>query len=389
MRTSILDEPVARLTLSMSALFCGSGALLPFLPRWLEEERGLTGLEIGAVASAAQLARIVVGPLIATWADGFPDRRTPIRLLALASLGLYALFFLSDGLLALFTLSFLAASMMQALTPLIEGGALRWSQTGRIPFGVARGIGSAGFILGNVAGGALIALYGPNMVALWLLASMAIVVATAFAGLKPDPAPANAKSLGYRGRLKLGLAFATTPRFARILFGAGFIQAAHAFFYSFSSLAWRAQGFSDATTGLLWAFAVGVEIWFLVMLPQIEKRMTPEAMLVIGGAAAVLRWMLMALAPPLWALWPLQALHALSFAAVHVGALRLILREAPEEVSGLAQTFYAALASGILIGLATLLSGSLYDAFGAGGYWAMAGVAAIGLVLVAPLAARR
>ena len=44
-------------------------------------------------------------------------------------------------------------------------------------------------------------------------------------------------------------------------------------------------------------------------------------------------------------------LTALSFAAVHVGAMRLIYREAPESAAGLAQTLYAALASGLLMGV--------------------------------------
>lgn len=384
----LFSDPVARLTLAMTALFCGFGAALPFLPRWLEEERGLTGWEIGAVVSGAQLGRVVIGPVIAAWADGFADRRSAMRVLAVVGLALYVVFFQAHGFLALFALSFLAASTIQALTPLIEGAALRASQTGAFPFGVARAIGSAGFVLGNVAGGALVAANGPGMVAVWLLCSLSAVAVIALGALKPDAAPATAAGLGYRGRLRLGWKLAIAPRFARVLFGAGFIQAAHAFFYSFSSLVWRDQGLSDAMTGVLWAFAVGVEIVFLLALPLIERRFQPEALLVWGGAAAVVRWMLMALAPPVFALWPLQALHALSFAAVHVAALRLVLREAPEEVMGLAQTLYAALASGLLIGLATILSGFLYDAFGAGGYWAMAALAAFGVWLAAPLNAR-
>jgi len=384
----LFSDPVARLTLAMTALFCGFGAALPFLPRWLEAERGLTGWEIGAVVSGAQLGRVIIGPIIATWADGFADRRTAMRTLAIVGLALYAAFSQAHGFAALFALSFLAASTVQALTPLVEGAALRASQRGAIPFGVARAIGSGGFILGNVAGGALIAAYGPDMVIVWLLSSLSVVAIVTWRWLKPDAAPATAAGLGFRGRMRLGWRLATTPRFARVLFGAGFIQAGHAFFYSFSSLVWREQGLSDAMTGLLWAFAVGVEVLFLLALPLIERRMQPEALLVWGGTAAVLRWVLMALSPPLLALWPIQALHALSFAAVHVGALRLVLREAPDEVMGLAQTLYAALASGLLIGLATIGSGFLYDAFGGAGYWAMAALAGVGVWLAAPLAAK-
>jgi PPP family 3-phenylpropionic acid transporter len=77
-------------------------------------------------------------------------------------------------------------------------------------------------------------------------------------------------------------------------------------------------------------------------------------------------------------LWVLQATHVLSFAAVHIGAMRLLFRDTPEHSAATAQTLYAGLSSGLLMGLATLISGALYDGVGARGYWAMAVLAAAG-----------
>ena len=83
-------------------------------------------------------------------------------------------------------------------------------------------------------------------------------------------------------------------------------------------------------------------------------------------------------------------LHALSFAAAHVGAMRLIYRE--YSAAAMAQTLYSSFSSGLLLGLATIASGWLYDWGGARGYWAMAALAASGaglaLLLVAPRAVR-
>jgi PPP family 3-phenylpropionic acid transporter len=47
----------------------------------------------------------------------------------------------------------------------------------------------------------------------------------------------------------------------------------------------------------------------------------------------------------------------------------------------MAQTLYAALSAGLLMGASTLLSGHLYDVAGARGYWAMAAIAAAGGML--------
>ncbi|MBL8548895.1 MAG: MFS transporter [Hyphomonadaceae bacterium] len=385
MLKAILNEPTARLTLVMSSLYAALGVTLPYLPRWLEDERALSGPEIGAIASAAPIARIIIGPMLATWADGFRDRRAPVVVLCLLGLVFYGLMFSAHGFWALFAFCFLAMTFSQAAAPLVEGATLRASAMGRLPFGAARGIASATFILANVVGGALIASFGVRVAPFWVLASLAAAALAGWLVVKPEPAPDRAAALGFRGRLKVGVSLLKAPVFLRVLAASGLIQAAHGFYYGFSVLVWGDQGISATTIGLLWGFAVAVEVVFLASLPIIERRLSPEALLIIGGAGALVRWSLMAFAPTGFALWPLQALHALSFAAAHVGALRLVMRSAPEEVSGLAQTFYASLASGALLGLATLASGYLYNLFGAGGYAAMAVMAGAGLAIAAPL----
>lgn len=378
---ALADDPGLRIALVMSAVTCAWGATLPFLSRWLEAERGLSGAEIGAILSSAQLARIVIGPAIAAWADGARDRRWPIRLALIASTLAFAVFFAAQGFWALFATGFIASTLSQAIMPLVEGAALRAGESGRVPYGVSRAFASSAFIIGNVGGGLLISLHGVDVLIVWTMASLGLAALFSFTALKPDSWAGAAESGGFRMRVRSGLRLLRAPGFARLLVGVSLIQAAHAFYYGFSVLVWRNQDISATWVGLLWAFGVGVEVVFLALLPQIEKRVSPEAMIVAGGAVSILRWTVFAFAPVGWILWPLQALHALTFAATHVGALRLMFRTAPEAISGFTQTLYAALASGLLMGLATLASGFLYDRFGAGGYAAMAVMCAIGLAL--------
>jgi len=104
----------------------------------------------------------------------------------------------------------------------------------------------------------------------------------------------------------------------------------------------------------------------------------PLTVLGIGAGAAVLRWTALAFAPPLWLLWPLQTLHALSFAATYLAGVQLVERLSPPGSQTVAQTLSSVLSAGVLIGLATLAAGPLYDAVGVKGYLAMAGMAAVG-----------
>lgn len=369
----------------MTCLFGTAGVTLVFLPRWLEVERLLSGAEIGAVLSLAQMARIATGPAIAAWADAAADRRTPLRVLSLATLAAYAaFFFLARDFASLLLLGLAALSLTQAMTPLVEASTLRATAAGKLSYGAARGIGSIAFIVANIAGGMLVARFGLGAVVVWIMLGLASVAASSWLALPSDPAPQPARRAGMGG----AAALLRNRRFVVLIVACGLIQSAHAFYYGFSTLVWRGQGLAPELVGLLWAFGVAVEVAFLFSLAPIERRLAPETLILIGAGGGALRWLAMGFAPTGIVLWPLQALHALSFAAAHVGAMRLLYREAPESSAGMAQTLYAALSGGILMGAATLLSGPLYDRVGAQGYWAMAAIVLAGgllaLFLIAP-----
>jgi PPP family 3-phenylpropionic acid transporter len=363
-------------TLIMSCFFCAAGVVMPFLPQWLASERGLAGAQIGLVVSAAQLARVAIGPLIAAWADGFADRRTPLRLLSLGAFVSYLAFFNAHPFVLLLILGFCALVFTAAATPLVEGAALRSARNGGISFGTSRAIGSSAFILGSVASGALVSRFGVGLAPVYILTILAGAVAAALFALSPDPAPSSQS--GFRRRLKQALPLLRNRKFALALLATGLTQSAHGFFYAFSTLVWSRQGFDAGTIGALWATGVACEVVFLLMLRHTEKVLSAETMVLIGSGVSVLRWGAMAFAPPLFVVLPLQILHAGTFAATHVGALRIVERETSPEAAGLGMTLYAIAVAGTPLGLVTILSGVLFDRVGAGGYAAMAALAAAG-----------
>ena len=87
----------------------------------------------------------------------------------------------------------------------------------------------------------------------------------------------------------------------------------------------------------------------------------------------------MAFELPLAALAPLQVLHAATYGASHLGAIHFIARAVPTEAAGTAQALYATVAAGVMMGAATMASGSLYAVFGGRAYLAMAALGAVGL----------
>jgi PPP family 3-phenylpropionic acid transporter len=373
-----LPDGALRMAAVYATALAGTGVSTPFISLWFAAH-GLNGAEISAVLAAPMLARLVTSPLVAVWADGLKLRRTALAVLAgVAALGYLALAF-GGGVALWLPAWFVAATAIASFTPLADVLALKRARSEGFAFGLPRGVGSLSYLIANVAMGALLAHLATGVVLVWIVAAGALAAVTAAVVAPLDPVhlggtPQGAARFAGLGRL------VSDPVFMTAIVAVGLIQASHAFYYAFSTLVWRAQGTPEAMWGLLWATGVAAEIGFLWFLEPWRRRVGPWVLLMLGGAGAVVRWTAFAFAPPLWLLWPLQVLHALSFAASFYAGLQIVERLSPPESQSAAQTLNGALSSGVLIGLATVLSGPLFDRYGALGYLAMSVLAALGLI---------
>ncbi len=379
---------IAGLGLYYAAIFIGSGASLPFMPVWFRAE-GLSGTQIAIIVSAPQFAQTVTGPLIALWADGFRLRRTPLIWLGLGSAGAYASLALLHGFWWWLIAWFIAATLRGSLSPLADVITLRRAARGGFAYGLPRSIGSLAYIAGNVGMG-LILLVAPSVsVLVWTLVTAALAGLAARLLLPADPVHEGQARLD-AGQLWGGLKELLADRvFMLAVVTNGLIQASHGFYYSFSALTWRRQGAPEGWIGALWGFAVGAEVLFMWFFEPWRRRVGPKALVIFGGVGAMARWTALAFSPPLVLLFPLQALHALSFTATFLGSLRLIEQLSPPRSASTAQALNSSFANGVLTGLATIASGPLFDAFGARGYLSMtllAGMGVLGAIWLARLA---
>lgn len=372
--------PATRMALQYILLFAASGVTLPFAGLWMRAQ-GLTGAQIGILLAAPMLGRLVTGPVLAVWADGFQTRRVPIAILGAVMAAGYAAAGLADSYLDWAVGWFVGATAAAALIPLSDVLTLRLAARHGFTFSLPRGAGSAAFVAANLGMGALLLRAPVNVIIVWSVVAAVIIVGVALFVLPGERVTDGPPILGRERFRGLGRLLAD-PVFMIAIFAVGAVQAAHAFQYGFSALLWQTQGISAATTGQLWAFGVVVEIALMWWVEPWRRRVGvgPRSLLMIGCVASILRWSAMAMAPPLWLLWPLQGLHALTFAATFLAGVQLVERLSPPDGHTAAQTLNSVLSAGVLIGLATMLSGPLYDLFGAGGYWAMAALSGLGLV---------
>jgi PPP family 3-phenylpropionic acid transporter len=360
-----------------SIMFAGTGVSLPYISLWLRS-KGLSGAEIGVVLAAPMLARVFTGASLAVWADSFVLRRTALTFLGLTASASYLALYLFPGFGPALAAWFVAATCAGVMIPLTDVLTMRRSRVEGFSFARPRAAGSFAFIIANIAMGWILTRAPVDAIVGWIIISFACAALAARMILPPEPvhdSPDRPTAARFKG---LG-ALLSDRVFVVAIVSVGLIQATHAFQYGFSSLVWKRQGLSEGIVGLLWGTGVAAEIAFLWFLEPWRRQVGPWRLLVLGGLAAVVRWGGLALAPPLWLLWPLQALHALSFAATFMAGLQIVERLTPRESATAAQTLNSSLSSGLLIGLATVASGPLYDRYGAGGYVAMAAIAMLGL----------
>ena len=151
--------------------------------------------------------------------------------------------------------------------------------------------------------------------------------------------------------------------------------------FAFGALHWKASGHDETFVSLAWSAGLLTEVGFFLLANRWfggESRAATH--IALGGAAAALRWLLMAGDPGTVGIFAAQALHGLSCAAVQLGPAYLLARLVGAGRYAQAQAWLAAsVAAGL--SLATLVCGPLQTSFGERGYLVMAALAALGLAL--------
>lgn len=368
-----------RLGLYYSALFLGTGASSPYMPVWFAHQ-GLSGAQIGLILSLPMLARAVSAPLLAIWADSFKLRRTALIVMALGVCVAYAAMALPLGFVGWTVVWFAASSTFSTLSPLTDVIVLNRARRDGFNYGWPRGIGSVAFIIANITMGAVLTWGSPDLVLVWITAAVALAALGARVLLPPDPVHEEGQGVRASDRFAGLGELLKDPGFMTAVLAAGLIQSAHAFYYSFSTLAWKQQGIPESLTGVLWGVGVAIEVVFMWWFEPWRRRVGPRNLLLLGGIAAVARWTILAFSPPLWVVFAVQPLHFLSYAATFLASLQLVERLSTPKNASAAQAINSALSGGVLMGVATMASGPLFDRFGAQGYLLMSAMSLAGLI---------
>lgn len=367
----------ARFALLFTAQFAAVGVMLPFLPAVLKQH-GLAAEQVAAVLAAGSAVRLLAAPMLGRGADALGDPRRVLVVAALLAGATACGFGLAQGFLALVLVNLVHSLCMAPVIPLSDALALQASRRTGFDYGRVRAAGSAAFILAAALAGQVAAVAGVVSV-VWLFA-LCLLATAASALLLPAPPPMDRRggAGGLRGPFR-------DPAFAWVLPLSALIQGSHALYYGFATIHWQAAGLSPAVIGLLWAEGVVAEVALFLWGRRLVDRLGAPGLAALAAGAGVLRWAVTAETAWLPALAAVQVLHGITFGAMHLAAMRVLVRQ-PAERAATAQTLHASLGVGFASGVLMLASGPLYAGFGGAGFWAMAGLCALALPVAVGLA---
>lgn len=358
-----------RFALLFAAQFAAVGVLLPFIPP-LMADRGLSAAEVGAILAAGASVRLVSGPLGGRLADALGRPRGVMAAGAGIAALAATLYGLAGGFSGLLAANLVFAVAFACVVPLGDSMALRAAREEGWDYSRVRAAGSAAFIVMAGLAGWLAERAGVGSAA-WLLAGA--LAAAAVAALRLPPGGASARRGGGAFRAVLAL-----PAFRRVLIVSALIQGSHAAYYGFASIHWAASGVPETAIGLLWAWSVVAEVALFAWGRPLAERLGAQGLALVAAMAGLLRWGITAETVAIPALVLAQALHALTFGAMHLASMRVMQAAVPPAVAGTAQTLLAA-GIGAVMMAATLAAGQAYAAFGAAVFWGMAGMCAAAL----------
>ena len=367
-----------------AAYFFAAGAFMSYWPVWLRD-RGVSDAEIGTLFMSRQIVGVVATLSVGWVAHRMGGPKGVIVALGLAALVMIGAYEMAHGFLAVFAVTMVWAFVWSPPMPLYDGVLLAETKRAGLDYARVRMWSSVAFIIGAFLCGVAVDCYGPPWV---LYVSLASLVLLAPLALLLPSAPPRIPGVDHR---KAPFSVATllrSPSFLLFLMAAGFCQASHSVLYSFGTLTWRGAGIDDVTISLLWAESVAIEIVLMLFGGWMLKRLGPCGLIGLGLTAGLVRWTAMAFTTDLTALVFLQALHACTFAACHLGAMAFLQRALPVNGAALGQSLYYALGTGATQALVFQFSGQLYSQFGQRAFLGMVVVSAVGLTALLLLVRR-
>ncbi len=376
------DSPAfIRLSLYYAMLFMVNGIVFPYLQVILRG-MGFSKTEVGGLIGIAQLIAVSAPPVWGAAAD-LARRRRLVLILAIGGGGaLFCLLPLSGRLSVAALLVVAYYAFREGVIPLSDGLTFAHLGERRDAYGRVRAWGSLGFVV-SAAGMAWLGAGTPGRMHLLFAAYalfccgqllLALFLPDAWAGKARRRKPQS--PFPWRRLL-------TRPSVIAFVFAAFMARATMMGYYSLFSLYLRDR-FHVQGVGYLWALGPIAEIPVIFFSGWMIRRMGLKGLLLLGLAGVTVRLAIYSRTNLLAVVVAAQALHCLTFGAVHVASVNFVDRIVPPALKATGQSLFAAIVVGIGGLSGSAVAGWLADRWSyAAMYGTLSAAAAVGLLAAA------
>lgn len=367
--------------------FASLGALIPFWGLYLQE-RGFGPVEIGELMAVIMFTKLIA-PNVWGWIADHTGLRMPIvRLASLLSAVCFVGVFFAKGFWWLALVMMLFSFFWNASLPQFEAVTMSYLKERPQRYSRIRLWGSIGFILTVGLLGFLLDKRGVELVPqMVLLLYLGIFLNSLLVPEKGAEHPA--------GQQASIMQVLRRPDVIALLSATFLMQASHSAYYAFYSIYMKGYGYSSSAIGELWALGVIAEVLLFLVMHHMLQKWGARRVLIASLAIAVVRWLLVGLAPDSLPLVLLaQVMHAATFGTFHAAAIHLIHHCFIGRHQGRGQALYSSISFGAGGAFGSLLSGYLWTGIGAAAtYGVAAGFALVAVFVawrwIAPDAGRR
>ncbi|WP_244306681.1 MFS transporter [Pseudovibrio sp. Alg231-02] len=346
---------------------------LAYFPLFLEDI-SFTPVQIALVIALPNIVRIFATPLMTSISDRAGRRRHSMALFSvIALISFWVLIYSSDYWTVIGLVVFLSI-FYTPIQPLQDAYAYETVSTLGLNYGPMRSWGSIAFVVATLIGGWYLTFGEPAELLFLTVGSLGLLalLAVLLPGMPSESRSSSKESVWAAEELR-------DPQFLLVVLSGGLLLGSFSALYAFASIFWLSVGISDAMVGGLWAIGTLAEIGIFVWGSFFMRHLGAWGLMVTGGVASIIRWMLFPYATETWSAVLLQLLHAGSFGMVFLGMVaytsKLVSSKRLGTAQGLTQTAF-----GVVMGVSGIASGWLYAIEQAYAFYLMAGICCVGVL---------
>ncbi len=355
--------------------FASLGALIPYWSLYLKS-LGLNSLSIGALVAILPATKLIA-PYIWGWlADHTRRSMLIIRVACLLALLSFSLVFISQQLWWLTIAMLLFSFFWNATLPQFEAMTLNHLGDDAHRYSMIRLWGSLGFIVVVVLIGDLLETYDANVIPLVVLVTFVFISLSSFI----VPEKLNTPHADHSPIWHV----IKQPKVLAFLVVCFLMLCSHGPYYTFYTIYLQEQGYSLYMIGMLWAVGVLAEVIIFLIMHRLLPMFGARKLLIATLMLTTLRWLIIGFfVDDLSMLFLAQLIHAFSFGVFHAVGISLVHDYFTGSHQGRGQALYSSVSFGAGVAIGSLISGMLWDQWGAGLLFVFAScctVVALGIV---------